>query len=79
MQGELLYTPRGIHNACVCITRVLHSVTTGGDEGQNVFVGNLRLPGSVSGIDLLFSTYILFSPFVVSVACAQAQCPYIDC
>lgn len=38
--------------------RVCYSPTTGGDEGQNVLVGNLRLPGSISGIDLLFSTCI---------------------
>lgn len=39
--------------------RVCYSVTTGEDEGQNVLVGNLRLPGSISDIDLLFSSYIV--------------------
>ncbi len=33
--------------------RVCYPVTTGGDEGQNGLTGNLRLPGSISDIDLL--------------------------
>lgn len=57
--------------------RVCYCVTMGEDEGQNVLVGNLRLPGCISDIDPVLSSYLF--PFVVSVACAQAQCPYIDC
>lgn len=61
----------------VLALRVCYSMTTGEDEGQNALVGNLRLPGSISDIDLLFSSYIF--PFAVSASCTQARCHYIDC
>lgn len=53
-----LYTPEE-YIMLVFVLRVCsYSVTTGGDEGQNVLVGNLRLPGSISDIDPLFSSNI---------------------
>lgn len=44
--------------------RVCYCVSTGEDEGQNVLVGNLRLPGPVSDIDLLFFSFFFLVCFL---------------